>query len=144
MSSLVRNILALLAGAVVAIVLIGLLQAVAHGVYPPPPGLDYKDPAVLRKIMMEAPVGALLMVLLSYFIGTFVGASIAARLSADVPERQAYLIGGMMLVSGVMNLMAIPHPVWFWAGSIVAFISAAFLGAKIGAKKTPAGRVASL
>jgi hypothetical protein len=138
MSSLVRNILALLAGAIVAIVLIGLVQAATHAMYPPPPGLDYKDPEVLKKIMMEAPVGALLMVLLSYFAGTYVGSWVAARLSADSPERQAFLIGGMMLISGVMNLMAIPHPIWFWAGSIVVFLAAAFLGAKTGARKAPA------
>jgi len=137
MSSLVRNILALLAGAVVAIVVIGLVQAAAHHLYPPPPGIDFNDPAVLKRIMMEAPVGALLMVLLSYFCGTFVGSWVAARLAADTPTRQAYLIGGMMLISGLMNLFAIPHPVWFWVGSITVFVAAAWLGGKLGARKTP-------
>lgn len=138
MSSLVRNILALLAGAIVSIVLIGLVQAAAHYLYPPPPGLDYNNPEVLKKIMMEAPVGALLMVLLSYFTGTFIGSWVAARLAADAPERQAFLIGGMMLISGLMNLFAIPHPVWFWVGSIVVFVAAAWLGGKTGAKRVPA------
>jgi len=137
MSSLVRNILALLAGAIVSIVLIGLVQAAAHFLYPPPPGLDYNNPEVLKKIMMEAPVGALLMVLLSYFCGTFVGSWVAARLAADSPARQAYLIGGMMLISGLMNLFAIPHPVWFWVGSIAVFVAAAWLGGKTGAKRGP-------
>lgn len=137
MSSLVRNILALLAGAFVAIVLIGLLQAAAHAAYPPPTGLDYNDPAVRQKIMMEAPVGALLMVLLSYFVGTLAGSWVAARFSADNPTRQAYLIGAMMLISGVMNLTAIPHPVWFSIGCVVAFLAAAYLGAKAGAKPAP-------
>lgn len=138
MSSLVRNILALLAGAIVSIVLIGLVQAAAHVLYPPPPGLDYNNPEVLKKIMMEAPVGALLMVLLSYFCGTFVGSWVAARLAADSPARQAYLIGGMMLISGLMNLFAIPHPAWFWVGSIAVFVAAAWLGGKLGARKVPA------
>ena len=137
MSSLVRNIFALLVGAIVAIVLIALVQVAAHTVYPPPAGLDYKDPEVMKKIMMEAPAGALLMVLLSYFTGTAVGAWVAARLSADAPERQGWLIGGMMLVSGVMNLWAIPHPAWFWVGSIVVFIVAAWLGVKNGARRRP-------
>ncbi len=138
MSSLVRNILALLAGAVVSIVLIGLVQAAAHYVYPPPPGLDYNNPEVLKQIMMQAPVGALLMVLLSYFVGTFVGSWVAARLAADSPQRQAYLIGGMMLISGMMNLFAIPHPVWFWVGSVAVFVAAAWLGGKAGATRVPA------
>lgn len=137
MSSLARNILALLAGAIVAIVVIGLVQTAAHFLYPPPPGLDYNNPEVLKKVMMEAPVGALLMVLLSYFAGTFIGSWVAARLAADAPARQAYLIGGMMLISGLMNLFAIPHPLWFWVGSIAAFVAAAWLGGKTGARKAP-------
>ena len=138
MSSLARNILALLAGAIVAIVVIGLVQTAAHFLYPPPPGLDYNNPEVLKKVMMEAPVGALLMVLLSYFAGTFIGSWVAARLAADAPARQAYLIGGMMLISGLMNLFAIPHPIWFWVGSIAVFVAAAWLGGKTGARKAPA------
>lgn len=137
MSSLARNILALLAGAIVAIVVIGLVQTAAHFLYPPPPGLDYNNPEVLKKVMMEAPVGALLMVLLSYFAGTFLGSWVAARLAADAPARQAYLIGGMMLISGLMNLFAIPHPLWFWIGSVAVFVAAAWLGGKTGARKAP-------
>jgi hypothetical protein len=138
MSSLVRNLLALLAGALTAIACIGLIQVLAHLVYPPPPGLDYRDPEVRKTIMMDAPTGALLLVLLSYVTGTFAGAWIAARLSADAATRQGYMIGGMMLISGFMNLTAIPHPPWFWAASITGFVVAACLGARQGAKRPPA------
>ncbi|HRI82175.1 MAG TPA: hypothetical protein PLF88_07045 [Opitutaceae bacterium] len=138
MSSLVRNLLALLAGALTAIACIGLIQVLAHLAYPPPPGLDLQDPAVRATIMMSAPAGALLLVLLSYVTGTFAGAWIAARLSADAAARQGYMIGGMMLISGFMNLTAIPHPPWFWAASITGFVVAAYLGARQGAKRPPA------
>jgi hypothetical protein len=138
MSPLVRNLLALLAGTVTALVSIGLVQALAHLAYPPPPGLDYQNPEVRRELMMNAPTGALLLVLLSYVTGTFAGAWLAARLSGDAPVRQGYMIGGMMLVSGLMNLTAIPHPAWFWVASIAGFIGAAFYGAGLGAQKPPA------
>ncbi|MCW5549262.1 MAG: hypothetical protein KIT44_09890 [Opitutaceae bacterium] len=141
MSSLVRNLLALLAGALTAIACIGLIQVLAHLAYPPPPGLDLKDPVVRETIMMSAPMGALILVLLSYVTGTFAGAWIAARLSADAATRQGYMIGGMMLISGFMNLTAIPHPPWFWAASITGFIVAAYLGARQGAKRPPAAIV---
>lgn len=135
MPRLFRNILALFAGVIVSIVMIGLLQAAAHGIYPPPPGLDYKDPEVLKNLMMTAPAGALLIVLFSYLAGTFVGAWVAAQLSGDAPARQAYLTGALMLVASIMNLRAIPHPVWFAAGNIVVVLVATFFGAKLGVRK---------
>ncbi len=135
MSSLVRNLIALLAGTVVAIVGIGLVQVLAHRAYPPPAGVDIRDEAVRETMMLNAPIPALLLVALSYFTGTFFGAWVAARLSADAHARQGYLIGGMMLISGIMNLRAIPHPGWFWAASIASFVVAAYLGAQLGARQ---------
>ncbi len=137
MSSLVRNLLALLAGTLVAITCIFFIQAIAHTIYPPPPDLDYKDPEARKTFMMTAPTGALVLVLLSYVVGTLAGAWLAARLSADAPVRQGYMIGGMMLISGFMNLTAIPHPPWFWVASVAGFFVAAFYGAKLGAKRPP-------
>jgi len=137
-NSLVRNVLAMLAGVIVAMVLMVLLQSVAHRVYPPPPGLDFTDPAVRESIMIKAPVGALLIVLASYFVGTLVGAWVAARLSADAPLRQGYLIGALLVVASVMNLRAIPHPLWFIVANIAVVIVAAYVGARLGVKKAPA------
>ncbi len=128
--------LSLLGGAIVAIGLIGLVQIAAHTVYPPPQGLDYNDPAVLKTVMMNAPVGALLLVLLSYAVGTFVGAAIATRLSSpEVPVRQGYLVGALILAASVMNLRAIPHPLWFWIGNFVVVIAAMVLGTRFGYPK---------
>lgn len=137
MSSLVRNLLALLVGTLAAIACIFFIQAMAHIAYPPPPDVDFKDPEVRKTFMMAAPLGALLLVLLSYVAGTYVGSWLAARLSADTPVRQGYMIGGMMLISGFMNLTAIPHPPWFWVASIAGFVVAAFYGARLGAKRPP-------
>lgn len=141
-NSLVRNVLAMLAGVIVAIVLMGLLQTVAHQVYPPPPGLDYTKPEVREMIMMQAPVGALLIVLGSYLVGTLAGAWVAARLSADVPQRQGYLIGLLLVAASVMNLRAIPHPLWFIVANMAVVIVGAGIGAMLGAKR-PAAKPAA-
>lgn len=128
-----RDLGATFAGLFTAVVLIALVQAVAHQMYPPPPGTDFNDPAALAELMANMPVGALLMVLLSYAIGTFAGALVAGRFSAaHLPARQGCIVGLMMLTAGVMNLLAIPHPAWFWAACFVVFVAAAWAGTKAG------------
>jgi len=138
MHHIIRNVLSIFAGTFVAIVLIGLVQALAHSLYPPPLGTDFTDPQVLAELMMKAPVGALLLVLLSYAGGTFVGSAVAARLSHhEGPLRQGLFVGVLMLIAGVMNLKAIPHPLWFWIACMGVFIWTGWFGAQTGCALRP-------
>jgi len=132
MKNILRNLLSIFAGTFVAIVLIAVVQAVAHSIYPPPPGTDFNDPQVLAELIANAPLGALSMVLLSYVIGTFVGSWVGAKFSApEGPIRQGLFVAALMLIAGVMNLMAIPHPVWFWVGTIVTIVAPGYFGADL-------------
>jgi hypothetical protein len=138
MPTIIRNVLSIFAGTFVAIILIALVQTVAHTLYPPPPGTDFNDKESLAQIMMQAPLGALLLVILSYAVGTFVGSALAARLSApEGPIRQGLFVGALMLIAGVMNLKAIPHPLWFWIACIAVFIWTGWFGAQTGCALRP-------
>ncbi len=138
MHHIIRNVLSIFAGTFLAIVLIALVQAFAHSIYPPPPGTDFSDPQVLAGIMAKAPVGALLLVLLSYALGTFAGSALAARLSHhEGPLRQGLFVATLMLIAGVMNLKAIPHPIWFWVACIAVFAVTGFVGAQTGCMLRP-------
>ena len=138
MHHIIRNVLSIFAGTFVAIVLIGLVQALAHSLYPPPPGTDFTDPQVLAELMMKAPVGALLLVLLYYAGGTFVGSAVAARLSHhEGPLRQGLFVGVLMLIAGVMNLKAIPHLLWFCIACMGVFILTGWFGAQTGCALRP-------
>lgn len=137
MNNIIRNVLSIFAGTFVAIVLIALVQAVAHQMYPPPPGFDFSDQEALAELMAQAPLGAWLMVLLSYAVGTFVGSAVGAKLSApDGPLRQGLFVAALMLIAGIMNMNAIPHPIWFWMSCIVLIIVTGFSGAKLGSARS--------
>ena len=83
MNNLIRNVLSVMAGTFVAVVVVSIVQMVSHQMYPPPPGFDFEDREALAQLIAEAPLGALLMVLLSYALGTMVGAFVAAKFSAS-------------------------------------------------------------
>mgnify|MGYP003628033913 CR=1 FL=1 len=40
-----------------------------------------------------------------------------------------------MLIAGVMNLNAIPHPMWFWVGSVVVILGSGYFGAQLGGRR---------
>ena len=127
---MIRALLAIVAGLAVAALMIGLLKSIGHSMYPPPEGLDpFGDPEGFAIALEQIPTGALAMVLLSWALGTFTGAWLAAR----IVGRAFYglLVGGVMMLSGITNVISIPHPWWFTVAGIVLFLPAAYAGARL-------------
>ena len=123
-----RGIATTAAGLAAGIVLIMAVQALGVRLYPLPPDVDLADPAAMARIVRDAPVGALLMVELSYAAG-----SLAAGITVGLlARRRAFLlagvIGGLLTAAGFANLAAIPHPAWFAIVSTVTYLPGALLG----------------
>lgn len=123
-----RNIGAGLAGVLIAMLSVWLVQKIGHAVYPPPADLDMKDMEAVRAYVASLPIGALLFVVASYFIGTAVGTCVACAIGTMLPRVFALLIGCLMLVATTMNVMTIPHPTWFIVLAVVAIVIGAWLG----------------
>jgi len=125
---MVRNIGAGIAGVVVAMLSVWLIQMVGHAVYPAPADMDMKDMDAMRAYVASLPIGALLFVIASYFIATTVGTCTACSIGTMLPRVFAILIGCLMLVATTMNVMMIPHPTWFVVLAVVAIFIGAWLG----------------
>ncbi len=127
---MIRALLAVVAGIAAAALMIGLLESIGHTMYPPPEGLDpYVDPEGFAAAVDQMPTGALVVVLLSWAMGTFTGAWLAARIVGRA--FYGYLIGGVMLLGGVTNVISIPHPLWFSVVGILLFLPSAYAGARL-------------
>ena len=131
------------AGLVVSVVLITLVQAISVRLFPMPPGTDPNDPAALARYMQQLPIGALLLVALSYAVGSLgggIGVSLVAR---NAPYALAAVVGGLLTVAGFMNLAAIPHPAWFAVVTTLTYVPGTLLGAYAAgqwrARRPPAG-----
>jgi hypothetical protein len=126
---MIRALLAIVAGLAVAALMIGLLKPIGHSMYPLPEGLDpFGDPAGFAVAVKKMP-GALVVVLLSWALGTFTGAWLAAR----IVGRAFYglLVGGVMMLGGVNHVISIPYPWWFTVAGILLFLPAAYAGARL-------------
>lgn len=126
-----RTILGVLAGVVVAWLVIVLCQFGSTALHPPPPGIDLRDPTQLAAFIEAAPLGAMLLVLAGYALGALLGGWTAARMARH-KRVAALLIGALVLAGVIANFALIPHPLWMAVTGVLLPLPAAWLGARLG------------
>ena len=132
-----RNIGAGIAGVVVAGLLVWIVEMVGHAVFPPPPDLDFANADAMRAYIDQLPLGALLFVAAAWFIGTLGGTLTACKLGTGQRYIYALVVGGLILAATVVNLVMIPHPMWFSVLGIVGIVAGAWLGLKLSGGALP-------
>ena len=135
MNPVFRSVLAVIVGMLVAFVVIALVQSIGARIYPPPPGFDPTNPESLKAMMSQLSLAAKLCVLLAYAAGSVAGGWVAARFAPRARMMHAMIVAALLFGAGLMNLMTIPHPAWFWVTSSLIY----WLGAWSGAQAAGAG-----
>lgn len=125
-----RNFGAGLLGVIISMALVWIVEKTGHLVYPPPTDLNFADPDAMRAYIDTLPLGALLFVAAAWFIGTLCGTCAACAIGTAKPVIFAGVVGGLMLIATIVNLVMIPHPMWFSVLGIVGIAVAAWLGTK--------------
>jgi len=108
--------------------------------YPLPEGVTMEDADALNKYMAIAPLGAMLLVIFSHAMGSFIGALVATLLSqiskwknSTAFKYQFLIIGLFFTFAGWYNLESLTHPDWFKI-DLLFYLPAAYLGYKLVAK----------
>jgi hypothetical protein len=126
-----RSILGVIAGLVAMVCTVGALQWLSQQFWPPPPGIDFHDPAQVRALIATLPWGALAMVVLSWTLGSLLGGFVAAKLARSHRRGAALAIGLVMLALVGLNLWMYPHPAWMIALGLLLPLPAALLGREL-------------
>ncbi len=127
-----RNFLGLLAGLLSSFFVIMLVEMIGHAFYPPPEGIDYADLDTVKEYLPEIPIGALLFVILAYFIGSMAGGFVLGIIGGKNLGVWATVLGKLLLLAGLINLIRLPgHPIWFWIISLLVYIPSVFLGLRL-------------
>jgi len=113
-----RAIFATIGGVVIAVVIVFIAEAIGHMIFPPPEGVDLKDPEQLKSIMSEIPLGAKIAVLVAWGLGTF-GGGVAGVLMSGRKAWPAGIVALVMLAGAGATLFAIPHPMWMIVATLV-------------------------
>lgn len=140
MKTVARNILAVLAGAVVgSIVNMGLVN-LGPVVVPLPEGADVSTMERLRDSMALFSPANFLFPFLGHALGTLAGAYVAARLAASHAMKLALVIGGLFLIGGIAAANMIGGPLWFVVTDLlVAYIPMGYMGAILAGARRATG-----
>lgn len=131
MHPMIRSALVLLGGVVAAVVVVGLMDALAGSIYALPPGTDPSDPESFRQAVATLPVQAFLILLAGWILAGGIGSYIAARLATHARATHGLIVAFFVLVATLGNLGTIPHPVWMWPASIILIPAAGWLATKL-------------
>ncbi len=122
---MVRTIAGVLAGVLVGVLVVFVAESLGHLVFPPPEGVDLKDPQALKAIMHEIPVGAKISVLIAWGLGVFVGGA-SAKLIAHGSSVAVWWVAALLYAGAAITMIQIPHPSWMIVGSILVTLGGAF------------------
>jgi predicted MFS family arabinose efflux permease len=85
--------------------------------------------------MAQIPVAALLNVLVAHGVGSFAGGWLSMRIAFKKNFIPPVTVGVLLTVIGIANLLFLPHPLWFTLVDVFLYLPAAYIGAKVAARK---------
>ena len=136
MKPIIKNILAVLAGAIVGSALNMGIIMISGSIIPPPDGADVTTTEGLKEAILLFQPRHFIFPFLAHALGTFVGAFLAAIIAANRKMLFALVIGGFFLAGGIANILMLTSPVWFTIVDLVgAYIPMAFIAGKLVQKK---------
>ncbi|HEU4820784.1 MAG TPA: hypothetical protein VFS87_06465 [Qipengyuania sp.] len=112
----VRSLLAVLGGLVVAMLVIGGVEAIGHALFPPPADLDLARTADQERLMEALPFEAKLAVVAAWFLGSLAGAAAAIAIARRVLP--AWIVAVIIAGLGLWTTQMFPHPDWMLASAV--------------------------
>jgi hypothetical protein len=128
---MIRGVLGIAFGIFCGFGVTWLCQLPSYALYPPPEGLDFKDVDAMGEWIKTLPAGAFIIVLFSHAAGAFAAGLVCILIKQEVWNTGVIILGVLFLIAGIMNLVMIPHPIWFAVVDLALYIPAAIAGAKL-------------
>jgi hypothetical protein len=122
-----RSIAAVLAGLVVAFVLVVAIELLSNAVHPFPEGVEQTMEEVCRHV--ENYPRWILAVAVLAWAGTAFLSTWVARKIGNVYS--ALIIGLLLLAALVMNISKLPYPIWFKGATLIAIPAAVAAGLQL-------------
>lgn len=115
----------------------GVIMALQMGVYyffPLPAGTDITQIKDLETFTKVIPLAMMLAIEGTYIIGTLVGGYAVGTFARSDYFALAGILGAIMTTGNVLNIMAIPHPIWMVVLTMITFITCAQAGCYLARK----------
>lgn len=126
---MVRLVLGVIVGMIVAVATMAGLDLVTHILHPLPNSLRANDYAGIGAYIRTMPGWALALLALEWFLGALAGGLVAGIISRR--STSVWLVALIVLAAALVNVFKIPHPLVLQIAAVVAPILAALIGLRI-------------
>lgn len=129
MSPTLRNWIGVIVGLVACMVVDGTLVDVGTSLIPPPPGVNPGDVESIKANIHRYEFKDFVTPFIAHAVGSFVGAWLAATISATFKRRRAMVVGCIHMAGGIYMCFLLPEtPVLFMAADLLlAYLPIAWL-----------------
>ena len=131
MKPIFKNLFTLAIGFIVSCAVISLVQYINQLMFPFPEGFDFSNKEDLARLLEVIPVPAMLMVELSYILGSLIGGFTIGTYAQSHHLFYAGVLGGILTLANILNIMSIPHPLWMSGLTMITFIPMALIGCSL-------------
>lgn len=133
---MLRKTIAVLLGISVAVALFVLVEKINQNIYPLPEGIDAHDHHAMANYVANLPRRALLFDLVGWILGSLICGYLIGFIDQTNNKIPAYIGGLFLTTSGIVDLILMPHPMWFIIISMAVFIPFTLLGHTIAPHKS--------
>jgi hypothetical protein len=135
MNTILRNVLAVIAGLIVGAIVNMALVMVGGALIAAPAGVDVTNVESIRASIHLFEAKHFVFPFLAHAIGTLIGALVASLIGGSNRMLLAMIVGVFGVLGGIAAAFMVPAPVWFMAlDLVVAYIPMAWLGWKLSGK----------
>ena len=127
MNTIIKDILAIMAGVFLGALTVMAIQMAGHHFYPLPDNIDPESVESITANMADISIGAMLFILLAWFLGAFTGALLAIKAAPIRKKMAGGLVGFIQWLMAVQTLNMLPHPMWMTVAGILAAPLATFI-----------------
>ncbi|MFA6987245.1 MAG: hypothetical protein WC213_13720 [Arenimonas sp.] len=129
---MLRTLFAIVSGIFAMMIVISFVELANIKIFfPPPEGLDWRDPQAVAAFAASLPAIAMAVVVLGWLLGAFIGAAVATRIALQYRLPSALLIGALVVAGTIHSAFTIEHPAWVVAAGVLLPIPLAYLAAKL-------------
>lgn len=125
---MLRKILAFVVGFVTFGILVTLVQVTSGLIYGMPRPETMNDPELMKGFVAGLPMGAFILLLLSYIVGSFGSGFVMRKISKGDSQLLALAIGLIGTVAWAYTITQVPHPIWVSVLGFLTYIPFTLIG----------------
>lgn len=126
-----RKLFGIVGGCAAAVVLFTVAEGIEGLLHPLPPSVDPGRVETYRTYIARLPASAFILVLCGHALGSLAAGVVATLIARRAATWPAIASGVLLFFGGAINVIVLPHPIWFVGLDLASYVPLAWLGARL-------------